>query len=145
MQTEIRSLIITLRKNKVFEELEIWTPEKHTDPALIGIINNKAYLLARWGEEKLLTFDQIKRGLRARSSVGLTSILGVWLGAFFSVAAAFTEYKLYKWLGLSLEKDDISNLIIISLPLLLIASVAVGGVFTLIRCKRIKKKFAYAF
>ncbi len=58
--------IIAQRKN-IFTYLEIRTPEKaKSDPVLFGIrdLGDKkvTYLLARWSESRLLSFEEVKKG-----------------------------------------------------------------------------------
>lgn len=58
-----------LKKAKVFECYEIWTPEvQRPDPILLGVNGTVRHLIARWGESdaNLVTFDDIKRELLHR-------------------------------------------------------------------------------
>jgi len=81
----------------LFEQYEIRTPEmKETDPALFGRLGESWYLLARWSETKLLSFEDIServgkaaridsKGFYFSTAVLLFfictgSFLGTWLG-----------------------------------------------------------------
>jgi hypothetical protein len=58
--------IQTLKKSKVFDDLEIWTPEKALiDPLLVGVVDELYYLIARWGES-LKSFEEIVEELLRR-------------------------------------------------------------------------------
>lgn len=72
----VRELIVHCQEQKVFEWLEIRTQEYKykNDPALFGWLDGKTYLLARWGESdgKMLSFEDIKEGLKARKTYDMT-------------------------------------------------------------------------
>jgi hypothetical protein len=50
------------RANRFFDRVEIWGKrEIEKDPIAVGYQGNNRYLIARWGMEKLLPFETIKR------------------------------------------------------------------------------------
>jgi hypothetical protein len=50
------------RASQYFERIEIWRkPRLEKDPIAVGVIGHKRYLIARWGMEKLIPFENIKR------------------------------------------------------------------------------------
>jgi hypothetical protein len=50
------------RASQYFERIEIWRrPRLQKDPIAVGVVGCKRYLIARWGVEKLIPFEHIKR------------------------------------------------------------------------------------
>jgi hypothetical protein len=48
----------------VFPTIEVWRKHKiEKDPIAVGVIGDARYLIARWGEEKLIPFESIKRNV----------------------------------------------------------------------------------
>lgn len=138
---EVRSLIHTLRQNKVFEVLEIWTPEKvAADPALFGWIGDRCYLIARWGKEKLLTIDQLRKGLEAREKVERRNIgsgvLSIILGLISWIGTAN---------GLAKPLGDVDTALFAGLFIGAITGVLCYPALTNLLNWKIRKKFSYAF
>lgn len=79
---------------KHFDSYEIWTPERRAnDPALIGCVGDRYWLLARWGAEdaNLLSFAdvcaEVKRRAtwrpwQTRDDAGMLMPFGVTMGGF---------------------------------------------------------------
>ncbi len=59
------ALEIISKHQSLFTDLEIRAPEKKTDPVLFGIrdLGDKkvTYLLARWSESRLISFEEVKK------------------------------------------------------------------------------------
>ena len=75
---EVLELWFDVKRENVFDELEIWTPEQlKVDPLLVGIVKKfslRPFLLARWGEA-LLGWEEIKKKaeeLASRSQFGMS-------------------------------------------------------------------------
>ncbi|HEY8185705.1 MAG TPA: hypothetical protein VIF64_06535 [Pyrinomonadaceae bacterium] len=52
------------RANRVFDRVEVWGKrEIEKDPIAVGYQGNDRYLIARWGMEKLVPFEVIKKSL----------------------------------------------------------------------------------
>jgi hypothetical protein len=52
------------RAASYFDKIEIWRKRAITkDPIAIGVSGSDRYLVARWGFEKLIPFDEIKKSL----------------------------------------------------------------------------------
>jgi hypothetical protein len=50
------------RASQYFERIEIWRkPRLQKDPIAVGMLGCKRYLIVRWGVEKLIPFENIKR------------------------------------------------------------------------------------
>jgi hypothetical protein len=50
------------RASQYFDKVEIWRKERlEKDPIAVGILGQERYLIARWGMEKLIPFDAIKK------------------------------------------------------------------------------------
>lgn len=48
----------------LFPTIEVWRKHKiEKDPIAVGIIGDARYLIARWGEEKLIPFETIKKNV----------------------------------------------------------------------------------
>jgi hypothetical protein len=67
-----------------FDKVEVWRKtEINKDPIAVGVIGAERYLIARWGMEKLLPFETIKKAMPlilawkyATSPLGVTLALG---------------------------------------------------------------------
>jgi hypothetical protein len=52
------------RATKYFDEVEVWRKrEVDKDPIAVGYQGNDRYLIARWGMEKLVPFEAIKKSM----------------------------------------------------------------------------------
>src|SRR6266704_4460054 len=52
------------RANRFFDRVEVWGKrEIEKDPIAVGYQGNDRYLIARWGMEKLIPFDAIKKSM----------------------------------------------------------------------------------
>jgi hypothetical protein len=50
--------------NRFFDRIEVWGKrEIEKDPIAVGYQGNDRYLISRWGMEKLVPFEMIKKGL----------------------------------------------------------------------------------
>lgn len=50
------------RAAEYFDKIEVWRKREVTkDPIAVGILGAERFLIARWGMEKLLPFDRIKK------------------------------------------------------------------------------------
>jgi hypothetical protein len=50
------------RAAEYFDKIEVWRKREVTkDPIAVGVLGAERYLIARWGMEKLLPFDRIKK------------------------------------------------------------------------------------
>jgi hypothetical protein len=48
-----------------FDEIEVWGKrEVYKDPIAIGLYGGERYLIARWGMDKLVPFETIKKGMK---------------------------------------------------------------------------------
>ena len=48
----------------VFPKIEVWRKQRiDKDPIAVGVIGDSRYLIARWGEDKLIPFDRIKKNV----------------------------------------------------------------------------------
>ena len=76
------------RASRHFDKVEVWRKERiEKDPIAVGVLGGERYLIARWGLEKLLPFEAIKKSLPlilawkcATSPLGLAVEFG---GVFF--------------------------------------------------------------
>lgn len=56
--TEVR------RASQYFDRVEIWRKNQvEKDPIAVGVLGQERYLIARWGMEKLIPFDSIKKSV----------------------------------------------------------------------------------
>jgi len=74
------------RANRFFDRVEVWGKrEIEKDPIAVGYQGNDRYLIARWGMEKLIPFEAIKKRrsliVAWKYSIGALSLLAslVWL------------------------------------------------------------------
>src|SRR5213596_3827282 len=52
------------RANRFFDRVEVWGKrEIEKDPIAVGYQGNDRYLIARWGMEKLIPFETIKKSI----------------------------------------------------------------------------------
>ncbi len=52
------------KANRFFDRIEVWRKhEIEKDPIAVGVIGEERYMIARWGMEKLLPFEKIKRSV----------------------------------------------------------------------------------
>ena len=52
------------RATEHFDQVEIWRKRQiDKDPIAVGLIGEERYLIARWGMEKLLPFETLKRAM----------------------------------------------------------------------------------
>jgi hypothetical protein len=52
------------RASQYFERVEIWRKNQvEKDPIAVGVLGEERYLIARWGMEKLILFDTIKKSM----------------------------------------------------------------------------------
>ena len=52
------------KATEYFDKIEVWRKENvQKDPIAVGLLGSDRYLVARWGMEKLLPFDTIKRAM----------------------------------------------------------------------------------
>lgn len=77
----------------VFDDIQIWTPERNTDPAAIGVVNLQGnfvnnFLITRWGES-LKPFEEIEKEVCSMVNFGysgkgwmLTSKLREWIETY---------------------------------------------------------------
>jgi hypothetical protein len=50
--------------SKHFEKVEVWRKrEVMKDPIVVGVLGDQRYLIARWGMEKLIPFEHIKKSV----------------------------------------------------------------------------------
>jgi hypothetical protein len=55
------------KASQYFDEIEVWGKrEVYKDPIAVGLYGGDRYLIARWGMDKLVPFEAIKKGTRAR-------------------------------------------------------------------------------
>lgn len=55
------------KASQYFDEIEVWGKrEVYKDPIAVGLYGGDRYLIARWGMDKLVPFETIKKGTRAR-------------------------------------------------------------------------------
>jgi hypothetical protein len=61
-----REVILEINKaGNVFPKIEVWRKHRiDKDPIAVGVIGDTRYLIARWGEEKLIPFEKIKKSVR---------------------------------------------------------------------------------
>jgi hypothetical protein len=67
-----------------FDKVEVWRKtEINKDPIAVGVLGGERYLIARWGMEKLIPFESIKRTMPlimawkyATSPLGVMAALG---------------------------------------------------------------------
>jgi hypothetical protein len=67
-----------------FDKVEVWRKtEINKDPIAVGVLGGDRYLIARWGMEKLIPFEAIKRTMPlimawkyATSPLGVMAALG---------------------------------------------------------------------
>lgn len=85
------------RNEGLFDTYEIWSPEiKNIDPALVGYVGERCYMLARWAESdaNLVTFTDIKRELVGRWLGDLPILIAIILGfiaAVISIVAGLVQ------------------------------------------------------
>jgi hypothetical protein len=68
------------RASRHFDKVEVWRKNQiEKDPIAVGVLGRERYLIARWGIEKLLPFEAIKKSMPlilawkcATSPLGLT-------------------------------------------------------------------------
>jgi hypothetical protein len=74
-----------------FDKVEVWRKtEIDKDPIAVGVFGGERYLIARWGMEKLIPFEKIKKAMPlilawkyATSPLGVTlALAGLSLGAW---------------------------------------------------------------
>jgi hypothetical protein len=60
-----KEVILEINKaGDVFPKIEVWRKRKiDKDPIAVGVIGDARYLIARWGEEKLIPFEKIKKSI----------------------------------------------------------------------------------
>ena len=52
------------KATEYFDKIEVWRKQEiNKDPIVVGIAGGRRYLVARWGMEKLIPFDIIKRSV----------------------------------------------------------------------------------
>jgi hypothetical protein len=51
------------RGSKYFDRFEVWRKREDKDPIAVGCRGNDRYLIARWGMEKLIPFEAIKKNM----------------------------------------------------------------------------------
>jgi hypothetical protein len=51
------------RASKYFDRFEVWRKREEKDPIAVGYQGNDRYLIARWGMEKLIPFEAIKKSM----------------------------------------------------------------------------------
>ena len=52
------------RASQYFDKVEIWRKKQiEKDPIAVGVLGQERYLIARWGMEKLMPFDTIKKSM----------------------------------------------------------------------------------
>lgn len=52
------------KAGSVFPTIEVWRKQRiDKDPIAVGVIGDSRYLIARWGEDKLIPFDRIKKNV----------------------------------------------------------------------------------
>jgi len=70
------------RASQYFDKVEIWRKEQlEKDPIAVGLLGQERYLIARWGMEKLIPFDAIKKSVpMVLAWKYATSSLGIMLG-----------------------------------------------------------------
>jgi hypothetical protein len=52
------------RASQHFDKVEIWRKNQlEKDPIAVGVLGQERYLIARWGMEKLIPFDAIKKSM----------------------------------------------------------------------------------
>ena len=65
--------------SEYFDQVEIWRKRQvDKDPIAVGLLGQERYLIARWGMEKLIPFETIKRAIPlVLAWIYATSPLGV--------------------------------------------------------------------
>ena len=52
------------KANKYFDRIEVWRKhEIEKDPIAVGTVEGQRYMIARWGMEKLIPFERIKKSV----------------------------------------------------------------------------------
>lgn len=52
------------KASRLFDKIEVWRKHDVTkDPIAVGVLDGERYLIARWGMEKLLPFETIKKAV----------------------------------------------------------------------------------
>ena len=51
------------RGSRYFDRFEVWRKREDKDPIAVGYQGNDRYLIARWGMEKLIPFEAIKKSM----------------------------------------------------------------------------------
>jgi hypothetical protein len=52
------------KATEYFDQIEVWRKrEINKDPIAVGVIGGDRYLIARWGMEKLIPFERIKKAI----------------------------------------------------------------------------------
>jgi hypothetical protein len=52
------------RASQYFDRVEVWRKNQvEKDPIAVGVLGEERYLIARWGMEKLIPFDTIKKSM----------------------------------------------------------------------------------
>src|SRR5918995_364111 len=52
------------RASQFFDKVEVWRKRAvEKDPIAVGVLGDERYLIARWGMEKLIPFETIKRSM----------------------------------------------------------------------------------
>lgn len=54
------------KASQYFDEIEVWGKcEVYKDPIAVGLYGGHRYLIARWGMDKLVPFETIKKGMKS--------------------------------------------------------------------------------
>ena len=52
------------RASRHFDKVEIWRKNQiEKDPIAVGVLGHERYMIARWGMEKLIPFEAIKKSM----------------------------------------------------------------------------------
>jgi hypothetical protein len=52
------------KASQFFDKVEVWRKRAvEKDPIAVGLLGDERYLIARWGTEKLIPFETIKRSM----------------------------------------------------------------------------------
>ena len=79
------------RASQHFDKVEIWRKNQiEKDPIAVGVLGEERYLIARWGMEKLIPFDAIKKSM---------PLVLAWkyLTSPFAMAAELVGVSLLTW------------------------------------------------
>jgi hypothetical protein len=78
------------KASEYFDEIEVWGKhEVYKDPIAVGLYGGERYLIARWGMDKLVPFETIKKGMKNMPPILAWKYSSAALGILACLAVAW--------------------------------------------------------